>query len=68
MESAETIKSLIMSRYTGMRKVRVSAGVVVKDVEIISSSKEQTVSGYTEKCPLKSAAKFPVISPAQVQL
>lgn len=48
--------------------MRVSAGVAVKDVEIISSSKEQTVSGYTEKCPLKSAAKFPVVSPAQAQL
>lgn len=40
----------------------------IKDVEIISSSKEQTVSGYTEKCPLKSAAKFPVVSPVQAQL
>lgn len=35
-----------MSRCTGMWKVRVSAGGAVKDVEIISSSKEQTVSGY----------------------
>lgn len=34
MENAETIKSLCMSRCTGMWKVRVSAGVVVKDVEI----------------------------------
>lgn len=31
-----------MSRCTGMRKVRVSAGGAVKDVGIISSSKEQT--------------------------
>lgn len=50
MENAETIKSLFMSRCAGMQKVRVSTGVAVKDVEIISSSKEQTVSGYKEKC------------------
>lgn len=61
MERAETIKSLFMSRCTSMRKVRVG-GVAVKDVEIISSSKEQIVSGYTEKCPLKYAAKFPAVS------
>lgn len=49
-----------------MRKVRISAGIVINDVAIISFSKELTVSRDAEKYPLKSAEKFPVVSAAQV--
>lgn len=51
----------------GMGKVRISAGIVINDVAIISFSKELTGSRDAEKCPLKSAEKFPV-SAAQVWL
>lgn len=48
--------------------MRISAGIVTKDVAIISFSKELTVSRYAEKRPLKSAEKFPVVSAAQIWL
>lgn len=51
-----------------MRKARISAGIVIKDVAILSFSKELTVSRYAEKHPLKSAEKFAVVSAAQVWL
>lgn len=48
--------------------MRISAGIIIKDVVIILFSKVLTVGRYAEELPLKSVGKFLVVSAAQVWL